>query len=182
MMSTSIESRSNRTIRGLLAEGPSPELKEKLMLFGQFVGDWEIETQWFLRDGSTLRGRGEVHFGWILNGNAVQDVWMGRIENPPPGFSRISFGTTIRFYDPSVDAWRCIWIAPQRGVVQSFVARKIGEDVVLEGKTKDGFPERWIFSEITSQSFSWRSVESYDGQKTWQVTEKTSARRVSRNK
>jgi len=33
------------TIKGLGADGPDPRLKEKLMLFGQFVGDWHIESQ-----------------------------------------------------------------------------------------------------------------------------------------
>ena len=170
-------------IKGLEADRPDPKLKEKLMLFGQFVGDWEIESQWFLPNGLTPTGRGEIHFGWILNGTALQDVWSGEIENPPPGFPSTGFGTTIRFYDPSIDALRIIWIVPIGSVIQTFVARAVGEEIILEGRTVDGkFPERWILSEITSRSFHWRSVESHDDGKTWQLTQKVVARKISPDK
>lgn len=167
-------------IKGLGADAADPELKEKLMLFGQFVGDWEIESEWYLPDGSIPKGRGEIHFGWILNGTAIQDVWSGRVENPPPGFPSTGFGTTIRFYDPKVDALRIVWIAPVGSVVQTFVARQVGDEIVLEGKTPDGkYPERWILSQITPQSFHWRSVESHDDGKTWLLTQKILARKIS---
>jgi len=150
------------------------------MLFGQFVGDWEITSEWYLPDGSMPKGRGEIHFGWILNGTAIQDVWSGRVENPPPGFPSTGFGTTIRFYDPKVDALRIVWIAPVGSVVQTFVAQQVGDEIVLEGETPDGkYPERWILSQITPQSFHWRSVESHDNGKTWLLTQKILARRIS---
>jgi hypothetical protein len=163
------ESDSKLVIRGLLADGPDPEMREKLMLFGQFVGDWEIlEARYPQPDGTEIKRRGEIHFGWILDGRAIQDVWMTYEEKP---HRVVPAGTTIRFYDPKIDAWRSIWIAPSRGVVQTFVARKVGEEIVLEGQTKEGYPEHWVFSEITANSFRWRSVESHDNEKTWQLTE-----------
>ena len=150
------------------------------MLFGHFVGDWEIESEWYLTDGSIPKGRGEIHFGWILHGTAIQDAWSGRVENPPPGFPSTGFGTTIRFYDPKVDALRIVWIAPVGSVVQTFVAQQVGDEIVLEGETPDGkYPERWILSQITPQSFHWRSVESHDNGKTWLLTQKILARRIS---
>jgi hypothetical protein len=82
-------------IKGLGADGPDPNLKEKLMLFGQFVGDWDIiEARYTQADGTEVKVKGEVHFGWILGGTAVQDVWMGCREGSQ---KVILFGTTIRF-------------------------------------------------------------------------------------
>ena len=77
----------------------------------------------------------------------------------------------MRYYDPKIDAWHVIWFSPKQGVVQSFVARKEGDEIVLRGKTKEGYPEHWIFSEITPTSFRWRAVESHDAEKTWLLTE-----------
>lgn len=170
--------RKAQTIKGLIADAPDPELKEKLMLFGQFIGDWKIDAQYIRSDGSRLEGKGEVHFGWVLDGRAIQDVWIKHEEGPP---SDVSAGTTIRFYDPKIDAWQCVWIAPPGGTVRTFLARQIGNEIVLEGTTSEGRPERWIYSEITPRSFHWRTVESYDSRKTWKLTEEMSVQRTSQS-
>ncbi|MGA2680202.1 MAG: hypothetical protein ABSF44_00195 [Candidatus Bathyarchaeia archaeon] len=76
MVNKPIESNNVWTIKGLGADGPDLPLKEKLMLFGQFVGDWEIsEARYIQADGTWVKMRGEVHFGWILGGTAIQDGW-----------------------------------------------------------------------------------------------------------
>ena len=156
-------------IKGLAADRPDAKLKNKLMLFGQFIGDWDIvEARYPQPDGTEIKRKGEIHFRWILNGLAIQDVWMTHHEK-----SRrfIPAGTTIRFYDPKIDAWRSTWISPIQGVVQVFIGRKVKEEIILESTTKEGYPEKWIFSNITPKSFRWHSVESHDNGNTWKLTE-----------
>ena len=164
-------------IKGLGADGPDPSLREKLMLFGQFVGDWDIvEARFSKADGTWVKMKGEVHFGWILGGTAIQDVWIGRLE----GSQEVSlFGTTIRFYDSKIDAWRSTWHSPFKGLVQTFIASKVNDEIVLEEQTAVGYPEKWIFSQITPQSFRWRSEETRDNGKTWMLTEEMQIRKVS---
>ena len=169
-------------MRSIETSGPYPDLGEKLSLFGQFVGTWQYESQYFLPDGSTAMASGEIHFGWILAGTAVQDTMTGVIHNPPKGAPRTGFGTMLRFYDPKIDAWHCTWIGPSAqggGVVQRFVARKIGDEIVLEGTTTEGFVERWIFSDVTHNSFNWRAEESRDNGKTWRLDQRIKASRIS---
>ncbi len=163
------------TIRGLGSDGPYPELKDNLMLFGQFVGDWEMDARYPKPDGTEIKGKGEIHFKWILEGRAVQDVFMSKDERSGKA---VPAGTTLRYYDSKIDAWHSIWFSPKQGVIQSFVARKEGEEIVLRGKTKEGYPEHWIFSEITPESFRWRAVESHDKEKTWLMTEEMRASRI----
>jgi hypothetical protein len=173
------EAQGNRAIKGLVADDVDPALREKLGLFGQFIGDWEIDLQASLPDGTPVTAKGEVHFGWILNGTAVQDVWSSRIENPPPGIPASSAGTTIRFYDSEIDAWQVIWVFPPDRVVKRFVARKVGQDIVLENQTSAGLTnERWIYTDITPTSFYWRAEETSDGGKNWKVKRKIFGRRV----
>ncbi|HYM39567.1 MAG TPA: hypothetical protein VEY12_05415 [Thermoplasmata archaeon] len=45
----------------------------------------------------------------------------------------------------------------------------------------DGNPEHWIFSEITGTSFRWRAEESFDGGRTWKLTEEMRIRRSPSN-
>jgi hypothetical protein len=53
------EPRTAWTIKGLGADGPNPELKEKLVLFGQFIGDWDItEDRYPQPDGTEVKHRG----------------------------------------------------------------------------------------------------------------------------
>jgi hypothetical protein len=145
------ESGNTMAIKGLEASGPDAKLKDKLMLFGQFIGDWDIiEARYPQPDGSEIKSQGEIHFGWILDGKAIQDVWMVYKENPR---RLVSAGTTIRFYDIKIDAWRSTWISPTQNVVQTFIARQTKDEIVLESKTKEGYLEKWIFSDITPRSF-----------------------------
>ncbi len=167
------------SIKGLGADSPYHELKEKLMLFGQFVGDWETEARYPKVDGTETRARGEIHFRWILEGRALQDTFMMIDERTG---TAIPAGTTLRYYDQEIDAWHSIWFSPRQRVVQSFVARKEEDEIVLRGVTKEGYPERWIFSEISPDSFRWRAVESHDKEKTWLMTEGIRARRIESEK
>lgn len=163
-------------IEGLGAYEPFPKLKEKLALFGQFVGDWDIvEARYPQPDGTEVKRKGEVHFGWILGGKAVQDVWMTTDEDT----HRAVFGTTVRFYDPKIDAWHSVWMSPVNGIVQTFIARKVKDEIILEGRTPDGFPEKWIFSQITPNSFRCHSEETHDDGRTWMLTEEMEIKRQS---
>jgi len=47
--------------------------------------------------------RGEIHAGWVLQGRAIQDVWI---------FPGAFYGTTLRVYDPGLDAWHILWSDP----------------------------------------------------------------------
>lgn len=147
------------------------------MLFGQFIGDWNIiEARYVQADGTWVKMKGEVHFGWILGGTAIQDVWMGSRE----GEKVTLFGTTIRFYDTKIDAWRSTWLSPIKGIVQTFIARKVNDEIVLESKTAEGYPEKWIFSEIASNSFRWHAEETHDNGKTWLLTEEMQIRKATK--
>jgi len=157
----------------LLADGPAAQYREKLMVFGQFVGDWEFRGVEYHADGSRVTDRGEIEFAWVLEGRAVQDVWIERERSD--GQTKI-YGTTLRVYDPTLDAWRIVWANPPTGSQQTMLARKKGDEIVLQGKNPDGIAIRWIFSEIKPDSFRWRG-ERFDGA-SWHVYEECFPRRI----
>jgi len=152
---------------GLGANGPNDALKEKLVLFGRFVGDWDIvEARYPQPDGSVVVRKGRVQFRWILNGLAIQDIWSVLDEK---NGEYLPAGTTIRFYDSAIDAWRSVWISPAQGALQTFIGRKEGDNLVLELQPSRN--ERWVFTNISPASFNWHAEVSSDEGRTWTVTE-----------
>jgi hypothetical protein len=166
-------------ILALHVTGPSGEHAGKLMLFGCFVGSWHLEWTGTGVDGQRATMSGELHFGWVLGGRAVQDVWIvpGRGQ-PGEGRPTLAFhGSTIRFYDPAIDAWRSTWIEPVNGRVRRFIGRTSDGDIVLLSDEDD--PQlRWRFTDITADSFTWRAETSHDGGATWHFEEQMLATRV----
>jgi hypothetical protein len=152
-------------IEVLQSNAPVYEMAEKLQLFGQFVGSWDARVVNYNPDGSSQTVEAEWHFGWVLEGRAIQDVWIApkRSLRAEEENARGDYGATIRFYDATIDAWRSTWIGPVKGKVIPFVARQMNDEIVLEGKLDTGTEVKWIFSKITKESFRWRSIESTDG-------------------
>ena len=170
-------------IEALAANQPFDALAERLRLFGQFIGSWDVEVLNYKPDGSAQRVEAEWHFGWVLEGRAIQDVWIAprrelRSTESSPG----DYGATLRFYDPKIDAWRSTWVGPVKGYVLLFIARQVGDEIVLEGNHEGGVSRKWIFSEITSESFSWRSIESRDGGLSYEKVQEMFARRRATKK
>lgn len=175
-------------IQGLEASGPNSALKDKLDLFGQFVGDWDFDMVINRPDGSHVRGNGEWHFGWTLDGRAVQDVWIARDDLSKANAPITEWGTTLRFYDARQDLWHVVWGGPIRGNLITFIGKKIGDEIVMEIDSAQGMPVtqgspperrgRWIFDQVTPNSFHWRAVSSRDAGKTWQMDQEMFVRRA----
>jgi hypothetical protein len=138
----------------LLADNPDAEHRDKLMLFGQFVGSWSYVATVDHDDGTRVTSTGEIDFHWILQGRAVQDVWS---DTDGTGGEAKPYGTTVRFYDPKSDTWRSTWISPVAGVVFPMTGRKVGSEIVIEGTSGGGKLVHWIFSDIKPNSFRWHA-------------------------
>jgi hypothetical protein len=154
-IATPIVAASSSFQKALHTDRPAPDRAAKMALYGQFVGRWDFE--------GIIRGndaRGEIHFGWVLEGRAIQDVWI------LPGMFH---GTTLRVYDPNIDAWHILWSDPLQQYYSRQLGRACGEDIVQEGKNDAGETTRWRFSEITPDSFRWRGEVWHDDGRIWEV-------------
>lgn len=163
----------------LFSHGLHTDLAEKLSLFGLFVGSWDIEVISHLPDGNTKSVSGEWHFGWALEGRAILDVWITPRRELRGTQQEIGdYGTTLRFYDTEIDAWRSTWIGPVRRFVLPFIGRLVKGEIILEGSFEEGISSRWVFSDITTDAFKWRSVQSSDNWATHQLLQEIIAHRA----
>ncbi len=166
------------SIPELLASAPHPDHADALRLYGQFVGSWDQDVTWYERDGTTRHLRGEWHFGWILGGRAIADVWMvpTRAELDA-GAPLVGYGVTIRVREAATGHWKISWSGVLTGIAVTLTGRAQGDEIVQEGAEPDGTPTRWIFSDITPDAFRWRNEVSDDGGKTWRLKQAFSVRR-----
>jgi hypothetical protein len=156
-------------ITALPAPGPHPSLGDEARLFDRLVGTWDCDYSFHAEDGTTRRSSGELRFGWIIDGRALQDIWVGY---PREGSKdERTIGTSLRFFDATSRTWRVVWVAPAFGVLTTLQGVAEGSRIVLRGEESDGTLLRWSFNDIQAGSFTWRGEKSRDGGKTWRLEE-----------
>ena len=166
----------------LAAPGRSAEIPESSDIYGWLVGSWELEVLRY--QGAEVAARhigGEAHFGWVLEGRAIQDVWvMPRWPERHAELQKANnmCGTTLRVWDPAIQAWRIHWMNPVSGHREQQIGRRVGKDIVQVGARADGTPTRWQFTEITADSFHWIGEALEPDGKTWKLEGEFRAQRT----
>ncbi|MFL9996209.1 hypothetical protein PQR34_20370 [Paraburkholderia sediminicola] len=149
-------------------------------VYSWLIGSWDMDVLHYRVDLGNARRRGEIHFGWVLEGRAVQDVWImpprseHHADHPP---ADTMYGTTLRVWDPALRAWRVTYLNPRTGQRDELIGRRIGNDLVQIGTHADGTPIRWNFTEITRDSFRWTGVALAQDGVTWTLEAEFHARR-----
>jgi hypothetical protein len=183
MSATQAKQTANQNFAALLvSSGRSAEIPESADTYGWLVGSWELDAQYFSGvDLSSQEIRGEAHFGWVLEGRAIQDVWImprpGDHERES-GRANNMYGTTLRIWDSAIQAWRIRWINPVTGHEERQTGRRVGEEIVQIGARSDGTPTRWRFTEITTDSFHWVGEALEPDGKNWKLEGEFRAHRL----
>lgn len=147
----------------LISRTPSPELGDAAEALGWLVGGWSAEVTDFDTGGQVRRGTGEWWFSWVLEGRALQDVWIAPPRGQRSERSAVNnrYGTTVRWFDRSSGQWRIVWVNPVTGAINLLAGKREGDRVILEGE--EGMNAiRWSFNNIRPESFVWRG-ESRSG-------------------
>jgi len=171
----------NQFLEALTAPGPAPGDGSNADLYGALIGDWDAEVIDHLPDGTDRRQSAEMHFVRVLEGRAVQDLWIAPairdLGSPTRAEKGNRYGTTLRIYDAKVDAWRITWWNPVTGAENHLVGRRVGSQIVQTGSDADGRLVRWVFDQVGPGSFHWKGEGSDDGGRTWRCETEFSARR-----
>ena len=120
--------------------------------FGALVGEWAIEWMDHLEADSPRCVKGEWIFARVLDGTAIQDVFIvpARSERDPQPDAE--YGTTLRIYNPQGESWDIFYGCT--GTAIQLTGRKVGDEIMLvecrEGRM------RYVFSDIGATSFKWR--------------------------
>ena len=181
---TNLPAGAGEFVYSLIAPGPHPSLGKHAETYGRVIGSWIGEYEDHMTDGRIETGSMEVHFFWVLQGLAVQDVWIApsRTDRESgktggPSYTRNTYGTTVRVFDPKSECWRVAWLNPAQNVRYDLVGHRVGDDIVQLGIHGDVLA-KWVFTQITKTSLIWRGfVMEKDGE-TWRMHSEFRLRRL----
>jgi hypothetical protein len=149
---------------GGLAAAEKPKAKgPHNALFDQLIGTWDVHYEIVDKDGNVRRNRGQVRYSWILDGNAVQEIWFSDSESK----HLQPFGTMIDFYDRKRERWTAVWIYPGQGITSIMTGGIRDGSLVLTGRNESGALERWSTSVAQPNSIAVSAEVSGDEGKTW---------------
>lgn len=161
----------NDFIEGLICRQPHPSLGAHARTYERLIGSWVGRLHNHMLGRQVPSSSIEAHFAWVLEGRAVQDLWITPARGERGAAPQQSFdwyGSTLRVFDPASEAWRTVWTDPVSQLRIELVGRGQGDDIVQVG-TRGDRAIRWTFSEIQPQSFTWRGHSlAFDG-KTWNL-------------
>lgn len=157
----------------LVSSQRAPELVDADDIFGFLIGSWDIEAVLHDPDGRTQRIKGEIHASWVLEGRAIQDLFIfprrtDRASGVPAQGDR--YATTIRTYDRALQAWRVTFINPAADETSAqLIACRRGQGIEMEGQLAGGTRIRWRYQSVTPTSFQYSAEKLGSDGKSWQL-------------
>lgn len=142
--------------------------------FAGLIGDWDFDYYDGYDNEVPRHVEGEWIFRRILNGAGIEDLFIcpsrkTMKENPQPDGE---YGLAVRMYNDSNKCYDMVYTC------ESYMRRlqfKLEGDKLV-GTTLDDTNEKWVFSEITENTFHWQNVTVLPSGE-WKVNSNVYARR-----
>lgn len=142
-------------VEALVSKERNPLLPEEYDWYAPLLGDWDFDYY----DGPKENRRhvkGEWLFRRALDGMAIEDLFIcpsraTREENPQPDGE---YGAAIRMFNPEKRCYDMTYVCETHTV--SLEIRKEKECIACT--VREDPTNKWVFSEITENTFHWRNV------------------------
>src|SRR4030095_12276607 len=136
------------------AAARSAEIPESSDVYGWLCGSWDLDVLCYRGVNVAGQGlKGEVHAARVLEGRAVQDVWImprSDVRDSDSDRTMNMYGTTLRSWDAATQSRRIARTNPVRGQREEQMGRWNGRDILQEGTRPDGTKTRWTFTAISA--------------------------------
>jgi hypothetical protein len=168
--------------QALISSSRSPEISAKEDIYAGLIGQWDVEVRDHLADGSIRSAKGEWLFVRVLEGRAVQDIWISpRRSERIAATERVGnrYGSSVRTFDPNTRSWQVTWFNPVSGAFDVLRSRLADGKLIQQGRRPDGQEIRWTFLDITDSTFHWTG-EALQPNGKWQLEAEFLARRHHR--
>lgn len=135
-------------VRALLSEERSPCIPLEDDWFAPLLGDWRFDFS----DAGGRRLRGEWFFRRVLEGTAIEDLFICPARGTPPQPDG-EYGAAIRVYDPARRCYRMTYVCTK--YTKQLEVRK--ENGQLVCTLLDDSRNRWVFTHIGEDTFQWQN-------------------------
>lgn len=157
----------NKFTTALISEKKNEIIPEEEDYFGKFIGEWNFKWHDNIGDQYESVADGKWTFSRVLEGRAVQDVFVTSKRNTKTGETEQEYGTTIRIYNPLNKNWDIFYGCTGEAI--QLVAEKEEDQIVITCITPIPFQMKWIFFDIQKDSFQWKNIISTDNGKNWVI-------------
>jgi hypothetical protein len=142
---------------------------DKIPVLDQLLGEWDAFQ---IKKNSTGQWSGDTtyaqwHWYTILDGDAIQDDWIGFSKNQESKQQPYIAGRNIRIYNSDEKQWYMTWIGRGSKKLAHFKAVNENNMVIMSGKNISGRHVHNTFFNITANSFDWKQEWTFDEGKNW---------------
>ena len=141
----------------LYAESLHHSIPESKDTFGKFIGKWNLDLTITNFDGTNTRHKGEWHFHRILQGRAIQDIWIIPNLTSDQENEFHEYGTTIRTFNTRTNKWKAVWVGPVQNQFFVFDIEDNIDQITLTLNNNPNLIMRWSFFDISKNAFKWKS-------------------------
>lgn len=139
-----------------LISDTTDKIPEEYDWFGPLIGDWDFDYYDQYDKDKPRHVKGEWIFRRILEGAGIEDMFIcpsreERISNPQPD---AEYGVAIRMFNPHTKVYDMVY------TTFGFMTRVtfVKENGMLVGKPDYDENSRWVFREITENTFHWQNI------------------------
>ena len=153
--------------RAPAATGPHASLGDQAKVLAQLVGTWDVEYRDILKDGREQHRSGQFIVKWVLDGRAIEDVW---IVDPSEGRPEREVYTAIQYFDSKTRSWPMVFVDPEHASTAKFTGGATLDGRIVLQTSDLGRPQnRWSFTATGPDSLVFRDEYSSDGGETWKL-------------
>jgi hypothetical protein len=151
----------------MAAASAHPSVGDQAQIFGRLVGAWDVEYMDIVKNGKKLERTGLFIAGWVMDGRAIQDLW---VVDPSPGHAEREVYSDLRYFVPKTRSWTSIFVDPEHASMARFSGDAAADGrIVLHTSDLGSKENRWSFDDIQPNSFVFRDEASADDGKTWKL-------------
>ena len=139
-----------------LISDTTDKIPEEYDWFAPLIGDWDFDYYDQYDKDKPRHVKGEWIFRRILEGAGIEDMFIcpsrvERITNPQPDGE---YGVAIRMFNPHTKVYDMVYTT--FGFMTRVTFGK--ENSMLVGKPDYDKNARWVFREITENTFHWQNI------------------------